>query len=491
MSSKLIYRDIAVGAADDAAVTTSGSSIIGAPEKITEGVTTPPVAMLELNSWELDGTRAGYSGQQMAFVSSALSGPDGAFEVPPTIQIDFDENYTTLGLTFRFAPAVNEWCTQMTIKWYRDGALLSGKTFHPDNVEYYCENTVEAYDRVHIALEKTSNPYQRARVEQILFGAVREFTARELGAVSIRQDTDPISSTVSANYLDWQLMSSDDTEYIFQLKQPVEAYHNNQLLGVFYVDDIPERTGIGNYTVECQDAVGVLDSYDWPGKMYTTATAFSAVISDIVSGAFEVDIASDLSAKTVRGYIPAGTRRGALQQVAFAAGAVVDTSRTEKIKFFAPDYTAPKAIPARDVYTGGSVKQSAIVTSVVVTYHTYTKGSGTSGDDVVTVGGEKYVHTTGNVTVNNPGVTASDKQNVKTVSDATMVNADNAQEVANRVYDYWMRRKTVSTKIVLDDETMMQYVTVPTQWGQDMTGSLMSAKITLSNLTAADIEVLV
>lgn len=491
MSSKLIYRDIAVGAAEDAAITATGYSDMGDPAKAAQGVSVPALAVLELNSWGLDGTRAAYSGQEMAFISSELSGEDCTFENTPAIQVDFEENYTTLGITFRFAPAAGEWCSKVTITWYQGETVLAQKEFHPDSAEYFCENTVEAFNRVYITLDETSTPWQRAKVESILFGVMRIFGPGELSSVSIQQDTDPISAAVSANYLDWELRGTDDTEYIFQLKQPVEAYHNDKLLGVFYVDDIPERTGVGAYTVECQDAVGVLDSYDWPGKMYSADTAFAEVIGDIVGDAFEVDIDETLAAKTLRGLIPEGTRREALQQAAFAAGAVVDTSRTHKIRFFVPSYADPTTIQDRDVVTGGSVKQSAIVTSVVVTYHTYTKGTGSSGDDVVTVDGVKYVHTTGTVTVNNPNVTASDKQNVKTVTDATLVNADNADEVAQRVYDYWMRRKTVSTKIILDDEQMMEYVTVPTPWEQKMTGSITSAKITLSNLTVADIEVLV
>lgn len=490
MSSKLIYRDIAVGAAEDAAITAAGYSDMGDPAKAAQGVSVPALAVLELNSWGLDGTRAAYNGQEMAFISSELSGEDCTFENTPAIQVDFEENYTTLGITFRFAPAAGEWCSKVTITWYQGETVLAQKEFHPDSAEYFCENTVEAFNRVYITLDETSTPRQRAKVESILFGVMRIFGPGELSSVSIQQDTDPISAAVSANYLDWQLRSTDDTEYIFQLKQPVEAYHNGELLGVFYVDDIPERTGTGDYTVECQDAVGVLDSYEWPGKMYTANTAFATVIGDIVGDAFEVEIDATISAKTLRGLIPKGTCREALQQAAFAAGAVVDTSRTHKIRFFAPSYSNPETIPKSSVSSGGSVKQSAIVTAVVITHHAYTQGAGSSGDDVITVGGVKYVHTTGTVTVENPNVTASDKKNVKSVSDATLVNADNAAEVAQRVYDYWMRRKTVSTKIILDDESMMQYVTVPTPWGQDMTGSITSATITLSNLTAADIEII-
>lgn len=491
MSSKLIYRDIAVGAAEDAAVTVDGAHSMSDVSLLPSGANTPPLCILEHNFWRLNGTHMVYDGQAVAFLSSAVSDSNCEFSETPKIRIDFDSNYTTLGISLKFSPDTGDYCKQVTITWYQGETQLASQAFTPDSANYFCEKTVSAFNRVDISLDKTSLPLRRARVDQILFGIIREFQGGEIGSVTIRQDVDLISNELSINYLDWELRSNSDTEYIFQLKQPVEAYHNNKLIGVFYVDKIPERTGIGDYSVECQDALGVLDNYEWAGKMYTADTAFPSVVNEIVGGAFEVDIEAALAGATIKGYIPDGTRRKALQQVAFIVGAAVDTSKTNKIRFFVPKYEKPTALPDRDVFEGGSVKQEAIVTAVIVTYHTYTQGSGSSGDEVITVNDVKYVHTTGTVRIENPNVTASDKQNVKTVQDATLVNASNAQAVAQRVYNYWMRRKTVETSIVWEDQNMLDYIIVPTPWGQEMTGSLTSAKITLSNLTAAEIEVVV
>ena len=277
---------------------------------------------------------------------------------------------------------------------------------------------------------------------------------------------------------------------MFQLKQPVEAYSGNKLLGVFYIDEVPDRTGEGTYTVSCQDAIGVLDSYPWAGAMYAEETTFAAVAAAIVGNAFALEIADDVADLPVKGYLPAGTAREALQQLTFAAGAVVDTSGSRKIKCFLPAAGTPAAIPDRDVLLGAGLKQSAVVTAVAVTYHTYTEGAGASGDDIVAVNGTKYVHTTGTVTISNPNVTPSDIQNVKTITDATLVHAGNAQSVARRVYDYWMRRKTLNSRMVWADESLMQRVAMPTPWGEDLTGHLTAATLTLSNLTVADAEVL-
>ncbi len=490
MSSKLIYRDVAVGAAEDASITETGANEFSTPTLLPTGASPPAFSIVEHNFWRLNGEHVIHEAQQIAFLSSEVSGADCTFTQTPTIRVDFTSNYTTLGISLVFAPETGDYCKQVTLTWYQGETQLATQVFNPDSSNYFCEKTVVAFNRVDVSLDQTSLPNRRARLDQIIFGITREFNGGEIGSVEIQQEVNPISSELPISYLDWQLRSKTDTEYIFQLKQPVEAYHNNELLGVFYVDNIPERTGLGDYAVECQDALGVLDNYDWPAKIYTSDTLFSDVVTEIVDGAFEVAISDDLASATVKGYIADGTRREALLQAAFAVGAAVDTSKTDKIKFFVPSYSDASTVPSRDVFEDGSVKQEAIVTSVIVTYHTFTTGEGSSGDDVITVNDVKYVHTTGTVRIDNPSVTASDKQNVKKVESAMLVNADNAQTVAQRVYDYWARRKTVSSKIVWENRKMAEYVTIPTPWGEEMTGILTSAKITLSGLTAAEIEVM-
>lgn len=489
MNGKLIYRDVAVGADEDASITATGVGALCDTALLPEGVDTPALAVLEKNLWALDGGCALYEAQQIAFLSEALSGADCTFESPPTLRIDFGQQYTSLGVSLIFSQATPEFCAEVEITWYQGATQLAQQTFYPDAPAYFCAKTVEAYSRIDIVLKKTSLPYRRARLDQVLFGLIRIFTGQELGSIRLKLEGHPISAELPASYLDWKLSSTADVGYVFQLKQPVEAYSGNRLLGVFYIDEVPDRSGKGTYTVTCQDALGVLDSYAWAGAMYTEPTTFSAAATAVVGGVFALEIADDVADLPVKGYLPPGTAREALQQLAFAVGAVVDTSGSRKIRCFLPADGAPTVIPERDVLLGAGLKQSAIVTAVTVTYHTYTAGSGSDGDDVVRIGDASYVHTTGSVTISNPNVTPSDIQNTKTVTDATLVNADNAQEVAQRVYDYWMQRKTLNCRMVWADDLLMQRVTMPTPWGEDLTGHLTAATLTLSNLTLADVEV--
>jgi hypothetical protein len=487
MSAKIIYNDVAPGADTDATVSASGASPKPNVALLPFGVVNPDFASLELNKWGGTGAVQIYDGEDVALLSTAVSGADCTFAVPPTITVNFSQNHTTMGISFRFASNSTDYPSSLALAWYRGTTLLDQKTFYPNATSYFCENTVTAFNKLVVTVNATNLPYRYARMEQIIFGIVREFEGHEIGSVDILQQSNLISAELAINTLDWSLRSKTNVDFIFQRKQPVMAYNGSNLIGVFYIDDKARRTSERNYEIPCTDAIGVLDGIPFTAAIYSNKNA-ALLMQEIAAGAFELDIDPAFASAVVTGLIPNGTKRSALQQVAFAIGAMVDTSGTAEIRVYpAPD--ALNVIPKSRVYVGGSVEQDSIVTAVIVTYHTYTAGSGTSGDDVITVGGVKYVHTTGTVWVDNPNVTSADKQNIKEVKEATLVNASNASAVAARVYAYYQRRNRINSKIVVNAEKPGDRVSLPTAWGDTLTGNIESMKIKLSNTTAADVEV--
>jgi hypothetical protein len=487
MNAKLIYKDVAPGADADAAVSTSSAQSFCNPSLLTFSTEMPKIATLEPGMWILGGGYKILNGQNIPFWSTAMSDEDGNFAVPPSYTVAFDNQYTTLGMYLRFSPATGDYCTSVTIEWYRGATLLSTKSFTPTGVSYFCANTVIAFNKVIIKFNSTSKPFRYARTDQILFGIVREFAADEFSSIRILQEVDLISEAVSINTLEWKLRNKEGIEFIFQLKQPIEAYNNGNLVGVFYIT-ASERTATKAYEISCEDAIGVLDGYPFPAHIYS---AYSAVtlIHDIVGADFEVEIDSSFSPVMVAGYIPDCTKREALQQVLFAIGAMGDTSGSKKIRIYPTPSSSASEIPNSRQYTGGGVKTEPIVTAVMVTAHTYTAGSGTSGDDVITVNGTKYVHTIAVTTITNPNVTATDKQNVKKFEGATLVNSSNAVAVAQRAYNYYMRRDTLNTRIVVDDEKPGDCRSISTPWDTALTGNIISMSLVLSRTTAADIKV--
>lgn len=485
MSVRIVYQDIAAGADEDALVTSSSAADFTDPALLPFGGSGAAVSTLELNGWPLDGKTEILNGQPLAFWSIAMSGSDGRFEAPSEITISFDERYTSPGLFLVFCPATGDYCAHLTIEWYRGANLLKKRDFYPDSTEYFCAQTVEAWDGIVLRFHATSLPYHYVKLEKIIFGVSRTFLRPELRGVRVTQEVSIISDQVAVNTLDFTLDSRDDVDYMFQFKQPVSAYDSDRLIGVFYIDDSKHRAK-GLYDVSCQDAIGVLDNDPYPARMLVNVPA-RELLEDVLGGHFRLELDAALATVPVSGYLPAGSRRQALQQVAFALCAMVDTSGTDAVRVYKDREDMPRKIPKSRTYTGGTVDTSAIVTAVQVTAHSYSTTG--SGSDAVEVDGVTYYHTTEVITISNPNVTANDKANVIEVKEATLVTPSNMAAVAQHIYSYYTKRNRQKVRIVMDGERPGDHIATATPWDTVMDGFITSMQIVLSGIAAADCEI--
>lgn len=482
MSVKLIYKDIAVGADEDASMSATGQDSISALALLPFGdENQKPYTTLEHNIWLLNGSKIIYDGDTYAFWSEALSDGEGYFSTPPEITAVMDEQYNSLGIYLDFG--VINYCSEIEVIWYQGSTVLAQKNFYPDALQYFCSQKVEAYNKVVVRLLRTNEPYRRARLSGVYFGITRIFKRDELRSVKVTQQINLISKELPENVLNWQLNSAEVVDYMFQLKQPVEAYDGEKLIGTFYVKS-SNRKSARVYDISCTDAIGVLDEEAFPDAAYTDKNALE--LAKEICGDFELEMDTALQSKTVTGILAKKTRRQALQQLCFAIGAVADTGGVSTIKIFVPPSAEAKEIPTSRVRVGGSVEKSDVVTAVQLTAHSYS----TTGEGGYTeIGGVKYYDTVTVHSLANPDVTAADKQNVISITDATLVSSANAAEILQRVFDFYMLRNTHSVTFRLEGEQMGDYVSTPTNWGEMVTGNLTRATITLSGIAVASAEV--
>lgn len=485
MSVRIVYEDIAAGADEDALVTSPDAAAFTDPALLPFGGGGAAIATLEPCSWLLDGSREILDGQPLAFWSTAMSGYDGRFETPPEITIEFDERYTSPGLFLTFDTATGDYCTHLTIEWYRGANQLEKKDFYPTDTEAFCGQTVEAWDKLVLRFHATSLPYRYVKLQKIVFGVARTFLRDELRNVRVTQEVSIISDQVAVNTLDFTLDSKAGIDYMFQFKQPISAYDGERMIGVFFIDDSKHR-GKGLWDISCKDAIGVLDDDPYPARMLVNEPA-KELLEDILGGHFLLELNAAMAAAPITGYLPAGSRRQALQQVAFALCAMVDTSGTDAIRVYKDREDQPRKIPLGRTYVNGTVNTSAIVTAVQVTAHRYSRTG--SGNDTVEVDGVTYYHTTETTAINNPNVTASDKQNVREVKEATLVNPDNVAAVAQHLYGYYMKRNTQSVRIVMDGERPGDHTATATPWDTVMDGFITSMHIVLSGIAAAECSI--
>lgn len=477
----ILYRDVAPMAEGDASPLSVDATTFSDIDLLPHGTRPGKIATLEEGQWALTGDYKFLDDKRVAFWSEALSDDACSFAAPPSIEVSFSQQHTCPGITIEFDPDGGNFISYLNIQWYRAEELLADTDFWPDSTEYFCQQTVEAFDKLIIALYESNLPYRRAKINRITFGRNRRFGMETLRSASVIRQSDLLSAEIPVSTLDVGINDHSDLGFMFQRKQPVEVWNDSVRLGVFYITE-HTRTAASLYTLNCHDAWGVLDEAPFAGGYYEDASAVE-ILRSIIEPDFELDVSAVVDT-TLSGIISPCTRREAAQQVLFAAGWVSATDSDNGIRVFALDNVL-KVIGKNRVYIGASSSVSALTTEVQVLAHTYTQS--TQGS--VEINGVKYKDTTTLFKVTNPAVTANDKASIVEVTGATLVSPDIGQEVAQRVYDYYLLRQRDTAKIVWDGERVGDYVQIPTAWEESHTGHIEKMTIKLSNTVAASLEI--
>lgn len=491
MAVKLIYKDVALGADEDAEVTTStAAEDFSNAAKIPIGVEAPAIATGEPNGWGLTHDYKTLDKQPFAFWSKERSGAGCDFSTPPTITLAFTEQYTSTGLTVRFAPASMDYCTQIGVAWYQNGAIKESGTYYPDTPTFVIAKTVEAFDKIVFSFGKTNLPGKRLKVEKITIGVIREFDSTEITGAAFVHEINHISDTLPVNVLDASFHSKDAVDFVFQRKQPVEAYNGTDLIGVYYIET-GRRTGARDYAIACQDAIGVLDVDDYGGGIWIEDTPLEDILAEVFGDTFDFEIAPAFADSTLRGYIEPGTKRGALQQIAFALGAIADTTGTDKIRLYPPPTGTGVEIPAARTYTGGEVNVTDKVTEVTVTAYVIFDERPGEDDEYIEFNGVQYRYYTDTKHAYNPNVVASDLPNKVKFTGAYLVNLSNAQALANNIMAYYMRRETYSFAHVLEGQEPGARAVATLPWGGQVNGNITKMSISLTGIAVSSTEMLI
>lgn len=487
---KVVYKDIALGAAESAVITTPTElENFSNSDAVTTAGNLPGIATCELNGWGLSHDYQARDKHTLAFWSKEKSGADCLFSSAPAISISFPFLYTSTGLTIRFAAGSYDFCKQCRVRWYKDGVLLYSENYTVDNPVFVINKTVEGFNGLSFAFQETNQPGKRCKIEKIIIGVIREFERDELKSVSAIHEVDLISDTVPFNVLDVSLHSKEDIDYIFQRKQPVEAYEGENLIGTYYIEK-GRRTSRSAYSISCQDVIGLLDLIACEGKIYFEDTPLQTVLADVFGSVVTFDIDPAFENSTLRGFVePDISLREALGQIAFAIGAVVDTSGTAKVKLF-PIPQDEGEIPARKTYTGGAVETTDKVTEVTVTAYRFFDEEPTGEDEYIELNGAKYRYYTDTKHAVNPDAFVNDPENKVKFIGKYLCNLDNAQERADAIMEYYRRRNKYSFKYVYDGELPAESRSVFIPWLEKKHGNITKMTISLSGITVCSAEML-
>ena len=436
----------------------------------------------------------------------------------PTLTITFNQKFTSVGIYLTFNTLSDDYATELNVKWFSDGELISNIDFYPDNVQYFCNNYVSLYNKIVITFKKTSKPYRPVFLTRIDYGIYRDFLDDELVQTDCIQEINAISETISINVLSFTVRTKSNIPFDLQKKQRLGLYFNNDLIGHFYLKN-GSRKNVWDYYMDSHDAIGVLDGNEYAGGIYT-GQLVPDVISEIFNGEdFACLVDNAYSNTPLYGYIPYTTKRNALQQIAFAIGAIVDTSNSEGVAIYPQQTEVTGGFDNNDTFDGLTLEHSDIVTGIRLTMHSYQESQETaelyndelngtaeiifsepyyglsiiggtiiksghnyavingSGASVVLTG-KKYNHLTNQITKDNPDIVFN--KNIKEVADATLIHSGNASQALERIYAYYQRAESVVGDVILNDKVIGQVVDVDTVYDGTREGTIESIDYSFS-----------
>ena len=519
MSLEIIYIDAPEGAQADMAVKGENGNTVADTDLVAAGAPDIPYATLEPGVWKLDGSRKLLPEEPVVgWWSRERSGEDGRFETPPGIILKFSLPYSSTGLTFTFSPSTGQWCSEIYVAWFNGQVLLQEGVFHPDDGNWVLNQAVESFDQIHIELRATNHPGHFAKVQRIEIGRMMTFGKGELTNVRLVNEVDPALCVLTADTLNFEVIDRKNRTLLPQENQRIELVKDGALKAVQYIVS-STRESKNQYKIVCQSVIGLLED-TYLGGIFD-AVLLENFLRDVL-GPWPFEIDSHFAGVTVTGYLPVCTQREAIQQLAFAIGAIVSTQNGEKIRFLPVPTVITGKFRSSDVFLGGSVKTSPRVAKVEVVSHRYTpsdteetlvREEEISGEDVlvtfdsphhsyaivggeiiasganwvkitadgiVTVTGKAYLHNSITHTRRNPAAVAKEQSNYVAVSDVTLIHSGNAKQALDRLFNVYQLRQVTEQEVVVRGQSAGDYVASVTPWGSQTKGFISSMDSTLT-----------
>lgn len=494
---RIDYGGVAIGAKENFVPDTADKAEFADLSELQEdGLTFPNFGNpCELYSVLLDGNAEPLPDDtdsvNIGWWSEQISNDKGKFATPIELTLTaFDYYYTSSGITLTFDTYNGIFANDIVIRWFRDDALLVQMPFKPDSAFYFCQKKVVDYNKVIITFKGINMPYNKLKLRSIEYGMRVTFYGDELRNAKIIQEIDPLSAQIAINTCDFTLDSKRNIEYTFQERQPVSVYFNDMLRSTSFIKSA-KRKSKDVWDIQAEDYIGLMENTVFYGDIYKNKNAVELIKEIMEKANIPVAVSDELSVKTVTGYIPYTNCREALMQVAFAIGAVVDTSNSESVNVYVLDDEVKQTVPLERIMQGQTFDEETKVTAVEVTSHEYipiedkvtvydASESGTGNNIFVkfseplhdltveygslvsrgtnyavitayngcSVKGKKYEHRQIIHRQENTVAEVTDTDNIVSVQNATLVSPANIADVVSRCSDYYSTNISVNLKIV-------------------------------------------
>lgn len=537
------FEFIDVTAAEDGVLKTEDANDISNVGLLLKQPDVEEYATLELNNFILDGSKKILKNSTLNIPYISRNKSNSKCELQQRIEVEFQTSkHSSAGFTLYCA---EQYPTEVTISCEdREGNVISKKTFRPDSKNYFCEMNAQNYNRVIITFAETMHPMEYVKLNGIVFGQIMKLDRKKIKSAKIYEELDSTSATLSINTAQIEFVDPDgdfDTKNkaglwkALQKKQGIKIteYIDDKKVdcGTFYLTEWSYKDNVVNMSFE--DVLGFMDKIAFnEGEVYRKIKA-GEIIGKIMNsfGNVDYEVQEEVANNVLTGYLGIQSHRAALQQVAFACGAVVDCSRSDKVRIFKTSKQTSQNIETQRKFIGTSVKLDTYVSEVAIEYSTYSaeeqntelfrgellKGNNyvefsepckidtlqiTSGilqekktnyvviemqeDGECVITGIKYKATKNTVKSSVESLEAGEVENTKKYSGCTMIDAVQAQKIAKNILDYYSLRQIVSMRIINDGERVGDWCNVADLSEKTMVTGIVSQSLDLSGGNIAE-----
>lgn len=350
IQAKVSFEILAVEAYEDASFVVSGEAPISrlsqAINKIRE--MSRKYATYESDYFRLDGTfyippKENEGDSELGWWSDVISDQDGIFATRPTITFTFTKPHSSIGLTFTFDNQADEYPSEFSVKTYSatDVLLVSQTITNNSSSVYYFDVPLDNYKKIVIEIIKWAKPYRRARLVEVDFGVVREYTGDKLISFKVIEEMDLLTSTVPSNEMQFVL---DNSDQLFNILNPNGIYRylvpNQEMtaqiglligenkyewipMGKYFLTEWTVEEGAMTSTFVGRDIFTKLEAVDYTTLLQDTNLYDLAEDILIKSEVEKYQIDETLKLIPTKGFVEPIKVRQALQMIAIAGRCVV------------------------------------------------------------------------------------------------------------------------------------------------------------------------
>jgi hypothetical protein len=313
---------------------------------------------LERDFWLLDGTfplmeSSDIKKYQSGYWSDTLSDENGEFDVPPTLVFSWEQNRSSIGFTIFFDDKSGEYPSRFMVRSFDyAGNITAEGIFENDGISRLVEFQAPNYRHLAFYFLKTSNPYRRVRVTEVVFGLIKYFDNNNISNATLIQEVSLASESLPVTEFTY---TTDNSGGVWNIANPkgifnyLQNYHpldvsftingENVNMGSFYFNTVTAEDNALTAKISCVDKIYWLDNAIFTGT--TTANrALADTISLILqqSGVdLEAEIPEDLGARLINGNFGEGIDcRECIRMAAQAAMTACFINRAGKLQFFDP-----------------------------------------------------------------------------------------------------------------------------------------------------------